>query len=93
MDSVQIINTKPPSVRGARQAPGAYGGRCFGEGMTKTRQFVSGETIIRENDIGETAYVIEQGRVKVTKKRGGRTVHLARRARAWRHHRRNEHDR
>jgi hypothetical protein len=45
--------------------------------MPKTRQFVSGETIIRENDIGETAYVIEQGRVKVTKKRGGRTVHLA----------------
>ncbi|MCP4470985.1 MAG: cyclic nucleotide-binding domain-containing protein [Gammaproteobacteria bacterium] len=45
--------------------------------MTKTRQFVGGETIIRENDIGETAYVIEQGRVKVTKKRGGRTVHLA----------------
>jgi CRP-like cAMP-binding protein len=45
--------------------------------MAKTRQFNSGETIIRENDIGETAYVIEQGRVKVTKKRGGRTVHLA----------------
>ena len=45
--------------------------------MAKQRQFATGEIIIRENDIGETAYVIEQGRVKVTKKRGGRTVHLA----------------
>jgi hypothetical protein len=45
--------------------------------MTKSRQFASGEITILENDIGETAYVIEQGRVNVTKKRGGRTVHLA----------------
>ena len=45
--------------------------------MPKQRRFSSGEIIIRENDIGETAYVIERGRVKVTKKRGGRTVHLA----------------
>jgi CRP/FNR family cyclic AMP-dependent transcriptional regulator len=45
--------------------------------MPKQRKFASGEVIIYENDIGETAYVIEQGRVKVTKKRGGRTVHLA----------------
>ena len=45
--------------------------------MSKQRIYHSGEVIIRENDIGETAYVIEQGRVKVTKKRGGRTVHLA----------------
>ena len=45
--------------------------------MSKQRRFAAGEIIIRENDIGEAAYVIEQGRVKVTKKRGGRTVHLA----------------
>ena len=45
--------------------------------MANQRRFTTGEIIIRENDIGETAYVIEQGRVKVTKKRGGRTVHLA----------------
>ena len=45
--------------------------------MAKQRQYASGEIIIRENDIGETAFVIEQGRVRVTKKRGGRTVHIA----------------
>ncbi len=45
--------------------------------MATQRQFASGEIIIRENDIGETAFVIEQGKVRITKKRGGRTVHLA----------------
>ncbi len=45
--------------------------------MATQRQFASGEIIIRENDIGETAFVIEQGRVRITKKRGGRTVYLA----------------
>lgn len=45
--------------------------------MANQRQYTSGEIIIRENDIGETAFVIEQGRVRVSKKRGGRTVFLA----------------
>ena len=45
--------------------------------MAKERRYSSGEIIIRENDFGETAFVIEQGRIKVTKKRGGRTVHIA----------------
>ena len=45
--------------------------------MANQRQYTSGEIIIRENDIGETAFVIEKGRVRVTKNRGGRTVFLA----------------
>ena len=35
--------------------------------MVTTAQYKSGEIIIRENDQGETAYVIESGRVEVTK--------------------------
>jgi len=45
--------------------------------MISTRQFEAGEVIFRENEIGETAYVIEQGRVEVLKKLDGKTVHLA----------------
>ena len=45
--------------------------------MPDLRRFARGDVIIREHDIGETAYVIEQGSVKVTKKRAGRTVHIA----------------
>ena len=45
--------------------------------MSGIRRFKRGDIIIQENDIGETAYVIEQGSVKVTKKKAGRTVHLA----------------
>jgi diguanylate cyclase len=41
-----------------------------------TAQYKSGEIIIRENDQGETAYVIETGRVEVTKDLQGKNIHL-----------------
>ena len=44
--------------------------------MITLRQFEPGEVIIRENDVGETAYVIEQGKVEVTKELAGKRVHL-----------------
>jgi CRP-like cAMP-binding protein len=45
--------------------------------MIRTRQFKAGEVIFLENDIGETAYVIEQGRVEVLKNVDGKNIHLA----------------
>ncbi len=45
--------------------------------MSTLRQYEAGEIILRENDTGETAYVIERGRVEVTKKLAGQKVHLA----------------
>ena len=39
--------------------------------------FEAGDIIFRENDIGETAYVIQQGRVEVLKNLNGKDVHLA----------------
>ena len=45
--------------------------------MVTTAQYKSGEIIIRENDQGETAYVIESGRVEVTKDLQGKNIHLA----------------
>jgi CRP/FNR family cyclic AMP-dependent transcriptional regulator len=45
--------------------------------MINTRQFEAGDVIFRENDIGETAYVIERGRVQVLKNLNGKNVHLA----------------
>ena len=44
--------------------------------MVTTAQYKSGEIIIRENDQGETAYVIESGRVEVTKYLQGKNIHL-----------------
>ena len=44
--------------------------------MLTTAQYKSGEIIIRENDHGETAYLIDSGRVEVTKYLQGRTTHL-----------------
>ena len=44
--------------------------------MVTTAHYKSGEIIIRENDQGETAYVIESGRVEVTKDLQGKTIHL-----------------
>jgi CRP-like cAMP-binding protein len=41
------------------------------------RRYEPGEVIIRENDFGETAYVIGQGQVEVTKELDGQNVHLA----------------
>jgi CRP-like cAMP-binding protein len=40
-------------------------------------RFKAGDVIIRENDEGETAYIIERGRVKVTREIEGREIHLA----------------
>lgn len=44
--------------------------------MIATRQFEPGEIIIRENDIGETAYLIKKGKVEVTSEVDGQTVHI-----------------
>ncbi len=40
-------------------------------------QYKAGEVIIRENEPGDVAYVIERGQVEVTKKADGKKVHLA----------------
>ncbi len=42
-----------------------------------SRRYEAGEVIIRENDVGETAYVIAQGKVEVSKQLDGQKVHLA----------------
>jgi hypothetical protein len=41
------------------------------------RLYQTGEVILRENDHGDAAYIIEHGRVEVTKELDGRPVHLA----------------
>jgi len=40
-------------------------------------RFKAGDVIIRENDEGEAAYIIERGRVKVTREIDGREIRLA----------------
>src|SRR6266481_1808718 len=45
--------------------------------MITARQYGAGEVIFLENDIGETAYVIERGRVEVLKRLDGKNVHIA----------------
>jgi CRP-like cAMP-binding protein len=45
--------------------------------MIPLSRYEAGEVIIRENDLGETAYVITQGRVEVSKQLQGQKVHLA----------------
>jgi CRP-like cAMP-binding protein len=44
--------------------------------MITLRQYAPGEVVIRERDPGETAYIIERGRVEVTKELNGEDVHL-----------------
>ena len=44
--------------------------------MITLRQFEPGEVIIKEMDMGETAYIIDRGRVEVTKELDGEKVHL-----------------
>jgi CRP-like cAMP-binding protein len=44
--------------------------------ITLTR-YQAGEVIVQENDFGETAYVIGEGRVEVSKQLEGRKIHLA----------------
>jgi Cyclic nucleotide-binding domain/FHA domain len=45
--------------------------------MITLSRYEAGEVIVQENDLGETAYVIEQGQVEVSKEVDGRHVHLA----------------
>ena len=45
--------------------------------MITIRKYESGEIILKENDLGETAFVIEQGRVEVSKELDGQKIHLA----------------
>lgn len=45
--------------------------------MITMRQFAAGESIIKENEPGETAFVIERGKVEVTKVVDGKSVHIA----------------
>lgn len=45
--------------------------------MIARRQYEAGEVILRENEPGETAYIIETGQVEVTKEQNGVRVHLA----------------
>src|SRR5215813_11057262 len=40
-------------------------------------RYEAGEVIVQENDCGDTAYLIEQGQVEVSKELDGQTVHLA----------------
>ena len=44
--------------------------------MITLSQFEPGEVIIKESDMGETAYIIDRGRVEVTKQLDGDRVHL-----------------
>jgi len=45
--------------------------------MISLTQYKAGEVIIREKDLGETAYVIAEGQVEVSKELNGQNVHLA----------------
>jgi CRP-like cAMP-binding protein len=45
--------------------------------MITLSRYKIGEVIVRENDFGETAYVITEGKVEVTKELDGQRVHLA----------------
>jgi Cyclic nucleotide-binding domain/FHA domain len=45
--------------------------------MITLNRYAAGEVIVQENDFGETAYLIEQGQVEVSKELDGQTVHLA----------------
>ena len=45
--------------------------------MITLSRYEAGEVIVQENDFGETAYVIGEGQVEVSKELAGRNVHLA----------------
>ncbi len=45
--------------------------------MITLSRYEAGEVIVQENDFGETAYVIAQGQVEVSKELDGQNVHLA----------------
>jgi CRP-like cAMP-binding protein len=45
--------------------------------MITLRQYAPGEAIIRENEKGECAYIIENGRVEITREKEGKPSHIA----------------
>jgi CRP-like cAMP-binding protein len=45
--------------------------------MISLNRYEAGEVIIRENDLGDAAYIITQGKVEITKESTGQKVHLA----------------
>ncbi|HKP98247.1 MAG TPA: cyclic nucleotide-binding domain-containing protein [Fibrobacteria bacterium] len=45
--------------------------------MITIRQYAPGEVIVRENEGGETAFLIERGRAEVSKDVGGKAMHVA----------------
>ena len=45
--------------------------------MIKQRSFKAGEVLLEENTLGETAFIINTGRVEVTQRVGDRNAHLA----------------
>jgi hypothetical protein len=57
--------------------PGAYEGSHGGCIMISLTRYKAGEAIVQENEFGETAYVILEGQVEVTKKVDEQEVHLA----------------
>ena len=44
--------------------------------MITLRQYEEGETIIKENDVGDAVYILEAGRARVTKQLNDQQVHL-----------------
>src|ERR671923_1374830 len=60
-------------VRQHTRNENSYGG-CI---VITLRQYEAGEVIVQENDFGDTAYLIEQGQVEVSKELNGQNVHLA----------------
>ncbi len=45
--------------------------------MITIRQYAPGEAIIKEHESGETAFLIERGKVEVTMESGGKPIHIA----------------
>src|SRR5215813_4669435 len=45
--------------------------------MATQSRYAAGEVIVQENDVGDTAYIIEQGQVEVSKALDAHPVHLA----------------
>ena len=45
--------------------------------MLTRRKFKVGDKIIRENDLGESAFIVHEGTVEIQKDVGGKMVHLA----------------
>jgi Cyclic nucleotide-binding domain/FHA domain len=60
-------------MRSTDERSGANGGWM----MITLNRYAAGEVIVQENDFGDTAYLIEQGQVEVSKELDGQTIHLA----------------